>query len=50
MEVSSADKFDSAFKEALKAGSDCHRRDPKPCKSLPTKDRSWTWQQRVECR
>ena len=49
MEVSSADKFESAFKEATKARS-AALAVTRSALSLPIKNRSWNWRQKIDCR
>ena len=50
MEVNSADKFESAFKEAIKARSGALAVDGEARCSLPIKNESRTWRQRIDCR
>ena len=48
MEVSSADKYESAFKEATKAGSTALAVTLNPLANSNQK-RSWTWRQKIGC-
>ena len=50
MEVSSADEFESAFKEAVKARSGALVVTGGALIAHIIKNRSWTWRQNIDCR